>query len=213
MAASRLFVSRVASAMIEDACAPTADHGSAGETSHPLPFVPVERASGQEAWRSMHDRGRTSPSQDAARISDGARRVKMYGRNLPVTCPCVPALIPLWKRPHATTVQHGPWRGGRVVECTALEMRHTGNRIGGSNPPLSASSNCPALSAVVYVKAVQEPSRWPNIRPIRLTSMPTYRGMDRNPWRPIQRLFMLASALPSRDHLAAIWLGRGLLSD
>jgi hypothetical protein len=25
-----------------------------------------------------------------------------------------------------------------VVESTALEMRHTGNRIGGSNPPLSA---------------------------------------------------------------------------
>ena len=31
-----------------------------------------------------------------------------------------------------------PRRGGRVVECTALEMRHTGNRIGGSNPSLSA---------------------------------------------------------------------------
>jgi hypothetical protein len=30
-------------------------------------------------------------------------------------------------------------RGGRVVECTALEMRHTGNRIGGSNPSLSAN--------------------------------------------------------------------------
>jgi hypothetical protein len=30
-------------------------------------------------------------------------------------------------------------RGGRAVECTALEMRHTGNRIGGSNPPLSAT--------------------------------------------------------------------------
>ena len=25
-----------------------------------------------------------------------------------------------------------------MVECTALEMRHTGDRIGGSNPPLSA---------------------------------------------------------------------------
>ncbi len=25
-----------------------------------------------------------------------------------------------------------------MVECTALEMRHTGNRIGGSNPSLSA---------------------------------------------------------------------------
>jgi hypothetical protein len=29
-------------------------------------------------------------------------------------------------------------RGGRVVERTALEMRHTGNRIVGSNPTLSA---------------------------------------------------------------------------
>ena len=26
-----------------------------------------------------------------------------------------------------------------MVECTALEMRHTGNRIGGSNPSLSAN--------------------------------------------------------------------------
>ena len=26
-----------------------------------------------------------------------------------------------------------------MVESTALEMRHTGNRIGGSNPSLSAS--------------------------------------------------------------------------
>ena len=27
-----------------------------------------------------------------------------------------------------------------MVESTALEMRHTGNRIGGSNPSLSAKS-------------------------------------------------------------------------
>ena len=31
-------------------------------------------------------------------------------------------------------------RGGRVVECAALEMRYTGNRIEGSNPSLSATS-------------------------------------------------------------------------
>jgi hypothetical protein len=31
-----------------------------------------------------------------------------------------------------------PWRGGRVVECTALEMRHRCKPIGGSNPSLSA---------------------------------------------------------------------------
>ncbi len=30
------------------------------------------------------------------------------------------------------------WRGGRVVECTALEMRHTCKGIVGSNPTLSA---------------------------------------------------------------------------
>jgi hypothetical protein len=30
------------------------------------------------------------------------------------------------------------WRGGRVVECTALEMRHTRKGIAGSNPALSA---------------------------------------------------------------------------
>jgi hypothetical protein len=29
-------------------------------------------------------------------------------------------------------------RGGRVVECTALEMRHTCKGIVGSNPTLSA---------------------------------------------------------------------------
>ena len=33
--------------------------------------------------------------------------------------------------------------GGRAVECTALEMRHTGNRIGSSNLPLSASNKAP----------------------------------------------------------------------
>jgi hypothetical protein len=30
-----------------------------------------------------------------------------------------------------------PWRGGRVVDCDALEMRFGGNFDGGSNPPLS----------------------------------------------------------------------------
>ena len=37
---------------------------------------------------------------------------------------------------------HGAFRrGGRVVECTALEMRHRCKPIGGSNPSLSASPN------------------------------------------------------------------------
>ena len=37
-------------------------------------------------------------------------------------------------------------RGGRVVECTALEMRHGRKSIGGSNPSLSANQ----LSAAVH---------------------------------------------------------------
>lgn len=37
-------------------------------------------------------------------------------------------------------------RGGRVVECTALEMRHGGNSIGGSNPSLSANHPLKSLA-------------------------------------------------------------------
>ena len=39
-------------------------------------------------------------------------------------------------RPIALTAP--PRRGGRVVDCTALEMRHTRKGIGSSNLPLSA---------------------------------------------------------------------------
>src|SRR5579862_5408224 len=47
-----------------------------------------------------------------------------------------------------------PWRGGRVVECTALEMRHTGNRIGGSNPSLSASHRHKILILLIDVQVI-----------------------------------------------------------
>ena len=36
---------------------------------------------------------------------------------------------------------HRKWTGGRVVECTALEMRRTCKGIVGSNPTLSASTS------------------------------------------------------------------------
>src|SRR5205814_6655185 len=39
------------------------------------------------------------------------------------------------------TAHNGAWRGGRVVECTALEMRHRCKPIGGSNPSLSANKS------------------------------------------------------------------------
>ena len=43
-----------------------------------------------------------------------------------------------------------PRRGGRVVECTALEMRHGCKPIGGSNPSLSASSACHAIAFIGF---------------------------------------------------------------
>ena len=41
-------------------------------------------------------------------------------------------------RPASTKAHFIRRRGGRVVECTALEMRHARKGIGGSNPSLSA---------------------------------------------------------------------------
>ncbi len=53
----------------------------------------------------------------------------------------VPASTPRLLRRHPEDFRGFGRRGGRVVECTALEMRHTCKRIGGSNPPLSASQS------------------------------------------------------------------------
>jgi hypothetical protein len=44
-----------------------------------------------------------------------------------------------------------------VVESTALEMRHTGNRIGGSNPSLSAifpATGCTYSSNIIDQSAI-----------------------------------------------------------
>ena len=54
-----------------------------------------------------------------------------------------PCLVRHPRLEHAPTAGRGitrlgTWRGGRVVECTALEMRHRCKPIGGSNPSLSA---------------------------------------------------------------------------
>jgi hypothetical protein len=36
-------------------------------------------------------------------------------------------------------IKYKYWRGGRVVEGARLEIVYAGNRIGGSNPPFSAT--------------------------------------------------------------------------
>ena len=44
------------------------------------------------------------------------------------------------------------WRGGRVVECTGLENRHTFTGIGSSNlPPSATSPHCPRVTSAVIV--------------------------------------------------------------
>jgi type VI secretion system (T6SS) phospholipase Tle1-like effector len=43
-----------------------------------------------------------------------------------------------------------PWRGGRVVDRTALEMRHRCKPIGGSNPSLSANKLDKPLVRIIF---------------------------------------------------------------
>jgi hypothetical protein len=55
-----------------------------------------------------------------------------------------------------------------VVESTALEMRHTGNRIGGSNPSLSAKH---IYNALIIRKLVTRSALCPSICPSRVRSL------------------------------------------
>ena len=86
----------------------------------------------------------------------------------------------LWKRKRscygAPSRRGAPRRGGRAVECTALEMRHACKGIGGSNPPLSASQ----LQQVVVFIALKR-STWSHAP----TFTPT-RDVDRSErWRTL----------------------------
>ena len=79
----------------------------------------------------------------AGRSRDGAhrrlgRRPAADGRRAK-TRPCSARRLRLHSARRRSSYLTSLRRGGRVVECTALEMRHTGNRIGGSNPSLSAT--------------------------------------------------------------------------
>ena len=67
-----------------------------------------------------------------------------------------------------------PRRGGRVVECTALEMRHGCKPIGGSNPSLSAK--CPIKYLIILrFMSIQhsEPQRWPQQCNVELGGSPS----------------------------------------
>ena len=76
----------------------------------------------------------------------GARALHIHRPLRP--CLCWPAWLDSGRPIGLFQALFGLRRGGRAVECTALEMRHTGNRIGGSNPSLSASlqASCAQLT-------------------------------------------------------------------
>lgn len=52
-----------------------------------------------------------------------------------------------------------------MVESTALEMRRTGNRIGGSNPSLSAILVFPRQPTPRFLQQVRASNRDPPVRP------------------------------------------------
>ena len=86
----------------------------------------------REALGRADDRNR---ARQRALHQPGGRKRQVASRLFPPPRSTMTAPAPRGSRIPACPQR----RGGRVVECTALEMRHTGNRIGGSNPPLSAS--------------------------------------------------------------------------
>ena len=57
--------------------------------------------------------------------------------------------------------------GGRVVEGTALEMRHTGNRIEGSNPSLSATIFSLYTKYLDYFITLRQPAEMSREFPVR----------------------------------------------
>ena len=69
------------------------------------------------------------------------RRTIYAGQALSVSCLSWPAWLDSSRPNRLFQALFGLRRGGRAVECTALEMRHTGKGIGGSNPSLSASAS------------------------------------------------------------------------
>ena len=86
----------------------------------------------------------------ASRKSISRRLFRLFDQDPRGTCP----------RHHARA--SAPLRrGGRVVECTALEMRHRCKPIGGSNPSLSAKIS-PTNLADLFVRIGEKLSRpWP----------------------------------------------------
>ena len=76
---------------------------------------------------------------------------------------------------------HRKWTGGRVVECTALEMRRTCKGIVGSNPTLSANSQ--AIPRDFYFAARAFPLLFP------LCLMSPVQGQLARPARTTRRAF------------------------
>ncbi len=112
---------RVASACTETDLVRVAGH--AGRCCSPSP------APRRAAPRSAIPASAASASRAAA---PSPERQMSVSRRSPLVVRREPMLMPRlrWRR--------RPRRGGRAVECTALEMRHGRKSIGGSNPSLSA---------------------------------------------------------------------------
>jgi hypothetical protein len=71
-----------------------------------------------------------------------------------------------------------------VVESTALEMRHTGNRIGGSNPSLSAKPPFTIVHPVAFRLFMTPSGHWDAFTGLRISArfgLPSERevGTDR----------------------------------
>src|SRR5690606_26112949 len=113
------------------------------------------------------------------RCLSGRRTARqMLGRAWQAGELAVTAALPI-DRARVQAPSHLARRGGREVECAALEMRFTGNRNVGSNPTLSAT--CPRESvlpirlrpdfSVVFEGYARWAEHWPPVQEARKRSL------------------------------------------
>src|SRR6478672_786233 len=104
----------------------------------PPPFLSSDKRFTSAAQRI----GSADPVAAHVRAARGLIAAGKAGRENIVIAPCLTRRRRLEHGPdhRGFGPDLAPRRGGRVVECTALEMRHRCKPIGGSNPSLSATN-------------------------------------------------------------------------
>jgi hypothetical protein len=141
--------------------------------------------------------------------SAGDLRPRAGGISRPA--PCLPGHPRLEHGPTKgpKTARHGAWRGGRVVECTALEMRHRCKPIGGSNPSLSATSPNPIRGLLLRRNPQERHFRLAKVGKCRSLYPPNPQSSPPRQWDIIPHVYSNVRGSRGRTKRSGLSLRRG----